>query len=39
MPTSAHWEVTNSPKITEKNSAFCRADVGIGTYKYKTPPL
>ena len=38
MPTSAHWEVTNSPKITEKNSAFCRADVGIGPYKYKTSP-
>ena len=32
MPTSAHWEVANLPKITVKNGAFCRADVGIGPY-------
>ena len=23
MPTSAHWEVTNSPKISVKNAAIC----------------
>ena len=32
MPTSTRWEVTNSPRISVKNGAFCRADVGIGPY-------
>ncbi len=32
MPTSAHWEVANSPKISVKPGTFCRADVGIGPY-------
>ena len=32
MPTSAHWEVANSPKISVKPGTFCQADVGIGPY-------
>ena len=32
MPTSAHWDVTNSPQISVKSGTFCRADVGIGPY-------
>ena len=32
MPTSARWEVANSPKISVKIGAFCRVDVGIDPY-------
>ena len=32
MPTSARWEVANSPQISVKTGVFCRADVGIGPY-------
>ena len=32
MPTSARWEVTNSPKIFVKIGTTCRADVGIDPY-------
>ena len=30
MPTSARWEVANSPQITVKTVHSARADVGIG---------
>ena len=32
MPTSARWEVANSPKIPVKYGASCRVDVGIDPY-------
>ena len=32
MPTSARWEVANSPQITVKTVHSARADVGIGPY-------
>ncbi len=32
MPTSARWEVTNSPKIPVKTVYSAWADVGIGPY-------
>ena len=32
MPTSARLAVTNSPRISVKNGAFCRVDVGIDPY-------
>ena len=34
MPTSARWEVANSPKIFVKSGMYCRADVGIGPYNH-----
>ena len=33
MPTSARWEVANSPKIPVKYGASCRVDVGIDELK------
>ena len=33
MPTSARWEVANSPKIPVKYGASCRVDVGIDPYE------
>ena len=33
MPTSARWEVANSPKIPVKYGASCRGDVGIDPYE------
>ena len=32
MPTSAHWGVSNSPKISVKSVQSAWADVGIGPY-------
>ncbi len=37
MPTSARWEVANSPQIFVKTVHSVRADVGIGPYAVLRP--